>query len=100
MTLKTLTMAASVAILASCSSNHDNSPPIAHSGQSVSSVSVETKARLEKIQKDYGVGVDIYDHRIVVRTVGLITTSKQIEDALHKAFGDDFTNYTIIFDIN
>jgi hypothetical protein len=57
-------------------------------------------ARLEKIQKDYGVTVNIHDHYITIVT-GLITTNRmsQINDALRKVLGEGFTNYTVNYNI-
>ena len=59
---------------------------------------VETQ--LEKIQKDYGVVLDVHSNKIDIRT-GLITSDKrgQIKDALHKVFGEGFTNYTINYNV-
>jgi hypothetical protein len=61
-----------------------------------------TKSRLEEIQKDYGVTVDIHDRWIIIGTSGLITTNimNQISGALHEVFGENFTNYTINYDIH
>lgn len=77
-----------------------------HSGKPSDSITKPTamadseavKARLEKIQKDFGVTVDVHGHQILIGTPGLETTNtmNQIRDALHKVFGDDFTNYTIV----
>jgi hypothetical protein len=55
------------------------------------------KTQLEAIQKDYGVGIEVYGKHINIGTSGLITKNKmiQITDAIHKTFGNDFTNYTV-----
>ena len=54
--------------------------------------------QLDQIRKDFGVIVDVHGHQITVGTPGLETTNtmNQIKDALHKVFGDDFTNYTVV----
>ena len=59
-----------------------------------------TEAQLEKIQKDYGVVVEVYSNSINI-TTGLIATDKRvkIKDALHKVFGENFTNYTINYNV-
>ena len=60
--------------------------------------SATTQAQLDQIRKDFGVVIEIREHKIVVGTAGLATTEQmsQIEIALHKAFGNDFTNYTMV----
>jgi len=42
--------------------------------------------------------MEIHDHTIIVGTAGLATKEQmsQIEVALHRAFGNDFTNYTMV----
>jgi len=97
MTLKTLMIASCLTILVACASNHAKPPAIAPSGgASISEsqvFSAETKARLKKIQDDYGVVVIVTDHQIAVGTAGAITKErmKTIEDALHEVVGKDFT---------
>ncbi len=92
-----INVAALVAIFATgCSKSSTHSvilPP-----NVADSKAVETQ--LEKIQKDYGVVLDVHSNMIDIRT-GLITTDKrgQIKDALHKVFGEDFTNYTINYNV-
>jgi hypothetical protein len=57
-----------------------------------------TQAQLDQIRKDFGVVVEVRDHKIIVGTAGLATKEQmsQIEVALHRAFGNDFTNYTMV----
>jgi hypothetical protein len=61
-----------------------------------------TRSRLNAVQKDYGVTLSIHDHWLTVGTSGLIPTNEmsQISDALRKALGDDFSNYTVNYNIN
>lgn len=55
------------------------------------------KTQLDQIRKDYGVVLEVRGHTITVGTPGLATTEEmqKITDALRKAYGDDFTNYTV-----
>jgi len=59
--------------------------------------SADTNAQLEKIRRDYGVGLVVGDHHILVVTPGFYMKERmdQIEVALHEVFSNDFTNYTI-----
>jgi len=60
--------------------------------------SATTQAQLDQIRKDFGVVVEVRNHKIIVGTAGLATKEQmsQIKVALHRAFGSDFTNYTMV----
>jgi hypothetical protein len=79
-------------------SQHSGRPPDSVTKPAAMTDSEAVKAQLEKIQKDFGVTVDVHGSQILIGTPGLETTNtmNQIRDALHKVFGDDFTNYTIV----
>jgi hypothetical protein len=57
-----------------------------------------SQAQLDQISKDFGVVVEVRNHTIIVGTSGLATkeTMSQIEDAIHKVFGNDFGDYAIV----
>jgi hypothetical protein len=98
---KALTIAASMTMLMSCTSNHGNQPATTSSGQfSNPALSADTNARLEKIDQDYGVllGVDVSRHVIIINEPhGLVDTrpTSPVIQAIREVFGKDFANYTI-----
>ena len=96
-------LAGAVLIAAFAGCSKDSGAPL-HSVATTPSFtdSNTTQARIEALQKEYGVTVSIHDRWITIGTMGLITTNKasQISDALREALGNDFTNYTINYDIN
>jgi len=76
-------------------SNDTNTP--VEQQYSMVAPSSTTQAQIDQIRKEFGVVVEVRGHTIVVGTPGLATKEEmsQIADALHRAFGNDFTNYTI-----
>ena len=53
--------------------------------------------QLDKIQKDYGVFVEVHGHEIAVGTAGIVAADRmrQVDDALNDLLGKNATNYTI-----
>ena len=98
---KALSIAASMTILVSCTSNHGNQTASTSSGQfNNPALSADTNARLKKINQYYGVllGMDVSCHVIIINEPhGLIDTrpTSPVIQALREVFGKDFTNYTI-----
>jgi hypothetical protein len=100
---KALSIAASMTILVSCTSNHGNQTASTSSGQfNNPALSADTNARLKKIERDYGVGVgvNVKEHKIFLAYYGLAghqpINGVTYWDALKTALGDDFTNYTFL----
>jgi hypothetical protein len=60
------------------------------------------KTKLDQIGKDFGVSVAVRGHGITFGGPGTMTVEeykqewKRIQDAVHNALGNDFTNYTIM----
>lgn len=103
--MKTLFVITTAALLlVACASNHATPPAIAPSASVTVSqsqaFSADIKARLKKIQDDYGLmAMSVQDHKIVVATsTGLMTTEKMdaIKNVIHEVVGKDFTIAIII----
>jgi|ERR1035437_3396146 uncharacterized protein YcfL len=103
--MKTLFVITTAALfLVTCASNHaapsTNEPSVSASVSQSPVFSADTKARLKKIQDDYGLmAMSVQDRQIVVATsTGLISTEKMnaIKNAIHEVVGKDFTIAIII----
>jgi hypothetical protein len=70
-----------------------------HVSATTAPISDKLQAQLNQIQKEYNVVImiDVHRHAMTVGTKGLISKErwKQVQDAIHKALGDDFNKYTI-----
>jgi hypothetical protein len=96
-TSRTLTIAVFLMILTACASNQSKRSAIVPSGwASVSEsrmFSADTKARLRRIEDDFGVmAMSVINHKITV-TIGMLSTERMtaMQDAIHEVVGKDFT---------
>jgi len=69
-------------------------------------LSADTKARLLKVENEFGVGISIHGHQITLISplvigkildgtyTNAVQYNNELNRAVKKVFGDDFTNYT------
>lgn len=70
--------------------------------QHSSVISSSAKVQVQQIQNKYGVVVVMRGHQIIVGTPYVPTKeeTRQVDNALRKAFGNNFTNYTVVHTVN